>query len=94
MPRPERGVLPFSSERKLMAAFHGTDAGLLASVKGAPIAVLARCGSMRTADGVHRLDSPLRQTLHDLQETLARSGLRMLAVASGPVVEPSEAALA
>lgn len=89
----ERGVLPFSSARKLMAAFHGDHAQLTASVKGAPIAVLPRCNWMRTRQGRKAVDGPLRQTLHDAQEALARSGLRMLAVASGPVVDTSEAAL-
>jgi Ca2+-transporting ATPase len=76
-----------------MAAFHGDHAHLSASVKGAPGAVLPRCDWMRTRDGRQAVDDLLRRILYDAQEALAQSGLRMLAVASGPVVEASETAL-
>ena len=77
----------------MMATFRSGRGLLIASVKGAPIAVLPRCSSIRTA--VHRqaLDDSMRQALHETQEALARSGLRMLAVASGPVADASEAGL-
>src|SRR6185503_6663360 len=42
---PRRGILPFSSSRKMMASFHEDVAGMLACVKGAPAAVLAMCSS-------------------------------------------------
>ena len=89
----QRHILPFSSARKMMATFRSGRGLLIASVKGAPIAVLPRCSSIRTA--VHRqaLDDSMRQALHETQEALARSGLRMLAVASGPVADASEAGL-
>ena len=37
---PHRGVLPFSSARKMMATFRGNGDHLVACVKGAPAAVL------------------------------------------------------
>ena len=90
---PQRGVLPFSSARKMMATFHCTDQHLVASVKGAPGAVLSRCGSLHTAAGRRPLDDAMRSKLHDTQEALAGSGLRMLAVASGQVAGAGESAL-
>jgi P-type Ca2+ transporter type 2C len=89
----KRGMLPFSSGRKLMATFHGDGTQLFTAVKGAPAAVLPRCDWMRTHEGRTAVDVGLRATLHEAQEKLARSGLRMLAVASGPVNDLSEAAL-
>ena len=90
---PHRGVLPFSSARKMMATFRGSDDHLVAFVKGAPAAVLLRCSGLRTNSGRQLLEEPMRRSLHDTQEALARSGLRMLAVASGPAAGTTEAAL-
>ena len=36
--RPQEGLVPFSSDRKFMAAFHREAAGLMAYAKGAPAA--------------------------------------------------------
>jgi Ca2+-transporting ATPase len=90
---PQRGGLPFSSARKMMATFRGHDDQLVAFVKGAPAAVLRRCSGLRTNSGQQFLEESMRQSLHDTQEALARSGLRMLAVASGRVVDVAEPAL-
>jgi Ca2+-transporting ATPase len=90
---PQRGVLPFSSARKMMATFRGTDRHLVASVKGAPGAVLLRCAGIHTAAGRQPLDDAMRSKLYDTQEALAGSGLRMLAVASGQVASAVESAL-
>ena len=90
---PQHGVLPFSSARKMMAVFRGTDDHLVASVKGAPGAVLPRCGSVRTATGRRPLDDAMRSNLHETQEALAGTGLRMIAVASGEVAGMVESAL-
>jgi Ca2+-transporting ATPase len=89
----QRGVLPFSSARKMMATFRGTDQNLVALVKGAPGAVLSRCGSIHTDSGSRLLDDSMRSMLHETQEGLAGSGLRMLAVASGSVAGTVESAL-
>ena len=90
---PHRGVLPFSSARKMMATFRGSQDELVAFVKGAPAPVLLRCSGFRTNAGRQPLEESRRQSLHDTQEVLARSGLRMLAVASGRVVDVAESAL-
>ena len=80
---PLAGLVPFSSERKLMAMFHHIDGAMVASVKGAPLHVLNLCG----------LDADARNALIEINNGLARSGLRVLGVAAGPVSEPSERAL-
>jgi Ca2+-transporting ATPase len=81
--RPEVGVVPFSSDRKLMASFQRDDGAIVASVKGAPGRVLELCA----------VDAAVRGTLLDANNALAGEGLRILAVASGPVREASEQAL-
>jgi Ca2+-transporting ATPase len=94
---PQEGEIPFSSERLLMATFHRTGDGVLACVKGAPGRLLARCTGV-IERGVRR---PLRQgereELSALNQELAARGLRVLALAIGPVppradAEPGELA--
>ena len=91
--RPARALLPFSSTRKFMASLHDVNGTLVAFVKGAPSRVLARSGSMRLPTGVRPLIDEDRARLVAINERLARSGLRVLAVASGPVSDASEASL-
>ena len=91
--RPADGMLPFSSARKLMASFHRVDGVLVAFVKGAPSRILARSSSLVTPDGPHALDDWQREQLLAINERYARTGLRVLAVASGPVTGTSEQAL-
>jgi P-type Ca2+ transporter type 2C len=91
--RPIRGMLPFSSARKLMASFHSVEGVLVAFVKGAPSRILARSSSLLTPDGPRPLDDRERDRLSAMNEQYARSGLRVLAVASGDVTGASEQAL-
>ncbi len=79
------GVVPFSSERKLMASFHERDGRLTAFVKGAPRRVLEKLP----------LDLPheRRAALVAVNDGFAGRGLRVLAVATGEVGAPSEEAL-
>ena len=84
--RPEVGSVPFASERKFMATFQRLDGGLVAHVKGAPARVLDFCG-----DAVR--DADARQVLIDVNDNLARQGLRVLGVASGRVLDTDERAL-
>ena len=76
------GLLPFSSERKLMAAFHGWMADWWRYAKGAPRAsVIGRVRCQR--DAARRCaESTMR---------FARDGLRVLAVATGPVTDTTAA---
>ncbi|RFF30401.1 cation-translocating P-type ATPase [Wenzhouxiangella sediminis] len=74
--RPRTGLLPFSSERKLMASAHGQTL----TVKGAPERILSLCESTATASGSMPLDAA---GWHERLDGLAEKGLRVLAVAAG-----------
>ena len=91
--QPVRGMLPFSSARKLMASFHDVEGALVAFVKGAPSRILERCSSLRSPEGRRALDVRQREQLRALNEQYAQTGLRMLAVATGHVADTSEQAL-
>ena len=91
--RPFVGLVPFSSDRKFMAAFHEVDGVVVAYAKGAPGRVLARCSQLMTPAGKESLDDRLRKTILDANDELARNGRRVLAVAFGDVAGPSEAKL-
>ncbi len=73
---PRVAEVPFDSDRKRMTTVHQTGDGLVAYLKGAPESVLRCCGP--TTDAAAAL---LRA------EALAARGLRVLAVAAGPVGE-------
>jgi len=91
---PEVGEIPFSSERQLMATFHrGAGGTLTAYVKGAPVRLFALSDRMLAADGEAPLGDAERSMLQETNDTLAARGLRVLALASGEVSEPTEAAL-
>ena len=91
---PEVGEIPFSSERQLMATFHrGASGTLTAYVKGAPGRLFALSDRMLAADGEAPLGDAERSTLQVTNDTLAGRGLRVLALASGEVTAPTEAAL-
>ena len=91
--RPQLAVVPFSSERKLMAAFHRVDSGIGAFVKGAPRAILNASGRMLTDRGIVLLDDAGRADLLKVNEAFAERGFRVLAVADGQVADASESAL-
>jgi Ca2+-transporting ATPase len=86
-------LLPFSSERKLMASFHRGRDGIEAFVKGAPRRVLERCARVRVAGGEIDLDAEAHRRLLARNDALAAAGLRVLAVADGPVARADEPAL-
>ncbi|HEX7242700.1 MAG TPA: HAD-IC family P-type ATPase [Longimicrobiaceae bacterium] len=78
---PEVGEVPFSSERMLMATFHGSPGGVAAYVKGAPAQVLARCDRVLTRAGEVPLDEAGREEVRARNAELAARGLRVLALA-------------
>ena len=88
--RERIGLIPFSSVRKLMASFHRESNAVVAYVKGAPGRVLAV--SDRDHDG-QPIDAQRRQALAGVNEAFARAGLRVLALASGPVEAPVDTAI-
>ena len=87
---PETGELPFSSERMLMATYHRASAGLVAFAKGAPVRILARCDRVVTETGEIPLDALGRDAVLAANNALATRGLRVLALASGPVQGPDD----
>ena len=91
--RPEVGVLPFSSDTRLMAAFHRVNGTTVAYVKGAPMAVLAACDRASTQEGTSHLGEEARRDADEANEHLAGDGLRVLAVARGEVHRATAEAL-
>lgn len=90
---PEVGELLFSSERMLMATYHHGPDGLVGCVKGAPGRVLDRCSQLETASGPLPLTPAFREELLAANRTLAGRGLRVLALAEGPVAAATADAL-
>jgi Ca2+-transporting ATPase len=82
---PRVRLLPFSSERMLMASLHAHDHALVTFVKGAPAAVIERCSRMATEQGARPLLPEDREQLLRWSAELAGRGLRVLALATGPV---------
>lgn len=73
--------IPFEAGRSYYAVMGmWGDRGRL-SVKGAPEVLLERCTSRWLNGRAHELSDEERKTLHDKAQDLARSGLRVLAVA-------------
>ncbi len=77
--------VPFDSERRFMSTLYRHGTGLILYSKGALEALLPRCSSVQTAGGVEPLDDGGRAALVDVQERLARDGLRVIALAFRPV---------
>ena len=92
-PWQEAGLLPFSSDRKLMAEFYRIEGRIVAFVKGGPGAVLALCTRAAESAGDAALDQAGRDRALATNERLASEGLRVLAVATGEVAEASADAL-
>jgi Ca2+-transporting ATPase len=83
---PRVGEFPFDSARKLMSTLHAREDRpggryIEACVKGAPLELLARCTHIRTATGAVPLDDRAREEVRAAGDAMARSALRVLAVA-------------
>jgi Ca2+-transporting ATPase len=91
--RPPLGMVPFSSDRKFTASFHRVGDEIVAYVKGAPRRILAMSHSVVADGGPQRLDDDQRRSLASMNEAMASEGLRVLALASGPVARADEPAL-
>ncbi|HEX7767609.1 MAG TPA: HAD-IC family P-type ATPase, partial [Nitrospira sp.] len=85
---PFQGEIPFDAERKMMTVVRREAEGSKAYVKGAPDIVLKRCTHRMTFGGViEPLNDQQRQTLLDINVSLARETLRVLAVAERPLTD-------
>jgi len=92
--QPEAGMVPFSSERMLMATFHTAgDGSTQALVKGAPGKIIERCTRMLEGNGEKPLDEAGRARLLETNRELASRGLRVIALASARVSSTDESAL-
>lgn len=87
------GFVPFSSARKLMAAFDDVDGATVAYVKGAPGRLIDLSDRLLTTRGEEPLDERDRARLRGVNQGLAREGLRVLGLAYGSVAHAEESAL-
>jgi Ca2+-transporting ATPase len=89
---PRCDEIPFTSESKRMTTVHETPDGLIAFSKGAPEVILNSCTQVLSADNdQHLLTDQARQELSNSAEQMAQQALRVLAVASRPVVDREQA---
>lgn len=79
---PRVAEIPFDADTRMMATFHLDGDRILVLVKGAPMAVLPRCGHLAAGRGARLLDPEDRERLTRRDEELARRALRVLAVAT------------
>jgi calcium-translocating P-type ATPase len=79
---PRRRELPFDSHRRRMSVVvEDASSALLLITKGAPVDVIAHCGSQAGVAGPLPLDGPARQRALAANDDLAARGYRVLAVA-------------
>lgn len=79
------GESPYEPTRGYHAVLGHTETTNFIAVKGAPEVVIRMCGRWRTAGGDIDLDGAARDGLRNQVNELARTGLRLLAVAAQPV---------
>lgn len=70
---PRLDVLPFESEKRIMATLNGSPSGQMLFLKGAPEEILARCK-----------DSSLFTAIQTHFQSMAKEGMRVLAIAQKP----------
>lgn len=75
------GELPFSSDRKRMSVLYQTPEATMILTKGAPEQILDICSDVRTQSGRHPLTDADRQTITEAYQSMARNGLRVIALA-------------
>jgi Ca2+-transporting ATPase len=74
---------PFDPARRRMSVLAGLDGAPLTLTKGAPETVVPRCVRQATAGGERPLDATAAAAIIAEAETVARRGLRVLALADG-----------
>ncbi|MFZ5391354.1 MAG: cation-translocating P-type ATPase [Patescibacteria group bacterium] len=77
---PQIKVLPFNSDRKLMASLHKSDKEYRLYVKGAPERLLARCSQVAVAAGTIKMDEAGREAFMNLIVKMSGQGYRLLAL--------------
>ncbi|MEW8628170.1 MAG: cation-transporting P-type ATPase [Candidatus Thiodiazotropha sp.] len=76
--RPRQSTIPFDSAYRYMATRHNEGSEALVAIKGAPEALLSRCGDVRDGTSTRSVDETFWQAQVD---SLASKGMRTLAVA-------------
>ncbi len=89
-PPPKLAELPFDFRRRCLSIACEQAEGPLLIVKGAPDAVLERCGFVRRSGGVVALDEAVRAAVAAQLDAAAQDGLRTIGVATRGLA-PSEA---
>ena len=75
---PRTDEIPFSSERRRMTTLHSDT---VAFSKGSADVILDSCAHVMTSGGEEPLDAGERDRLREIEQQLAREGLRVLAIA-------------
>lgn len=78
---PRIAEIPFDSEHKYQATFHLNGERVCVMVKGAPDILLGNCKTVYDADGNQPLDASQLDKINQANEQMAKTGLRVLAVA-------------
>lgn len=88
-PHPRRlDEIPFDADRMRQSVVIESPAGPILYCKGAPEALLPLCRQMLVAGQVRALDADMREAILSAQESMAGSGLRVLAFASRNLPQP------
>lgn len=82
---PRQQSIPFDSTRQRMTVIRVRDGKRWAFVKGAPEVIVERCAQVLTRQGVRDLTEQQRACLHQSSTQMARTALRVLALASRPL---------
>jgi len=78
---PRIAEIPFDAEHKYQATFHLVGGRVRVMVKGAPDVLLNICSTEYNKSGAQALDASRHECIEKANETMAESGLRVLAVA-------------
>lgn len=78
---PRLQEIPFDSDRKLMSTLHQRAGEHILLTKGAPDVLLARCASLKTAEGIVPMTAELSAAIHEKNADFSSQGLRVLAFA-------------
>ncbi|MBP3307618.1 MAG: HAD-IC family P-type ATPase, partial [Anaerotignum sp.] len=84
---PRLKEIPFDSDRKLMSTLHHIAGEYTLMTKGAPDVLLARCVSVKTAEGIVPMNDALRQEIQEQNAAFSSQGLRVLAFAEKAIGE-------
>jgi len=81
--QPRIGMIPFSSDRKMMSSIHMSEDGpVKAFVKGAGMEILSRCTHVYWDQKVVPLTEDISQAIKSQTDSFARDAYRVLALAS------------